>query len=191
MPWPSSRLTRAVSRAGLAVRFNYLISRYDRPTAIMLLVKQAERPLKALIYLGVEVGTEVRIRPGLTVLPGEGHELGLRIGSNVFIGSDVLIDVTAPIDIGDDVTVSAGTQLWTHRNVGTGPLSGRLPPKASGLLVGAGSYLGARATVLESVREIGRECVVAAGAVLRESTPHRTTWAGVPAECKRRGSSAG
>jgi acetyltransferase-like isoleucine patch superfamily enzyme len=69
------------------------------------------------------------------------------------------------------------------------PPDGRDEPRAEGVLIGSGAWIGARALILGGAR-IGDEAVVGAGAVVRGSVPAGATVAGNPARVvdRRRGS---
>ena len=104
----------------------------------------------------------------------------LRLGRNVHVGRLVLLDLAAPIDIEADCTVSMGTTILTHADVGDRPLAARYPRIVEPARLGAGSYLGANVTVLPGCH-IGREAVVGAGAVVTRPVPDGAVVAGVPA----------
>jgi acetyltransferase-like isoleucine patch superfamily enzyme len=65
---------------------------------------------------GAKIGSNCVIDTGLTIhrpdkyLPFK----NLEIGDNVYIGHNVLFDLTAKIVIQNDIGVGAGCQFWTH-----------------------------------------------------------------------------
>lgn len=94
-----------------------------------------------------------------------------RIGRGIFIdhGTGVVIGETAVVE--DDVSILHGVTLG-----GTGKETGDRHPKIRrGVLLAAGS------TVLGNI-EVGEDSKVAAGSVVLEPVPPRTTVAGVPAK---------
>ena len=60
-------------------------------------------------------------------------------------------------------------------------LSDIFQASAEDISIGDNSYLGCNATVLMGVN-IGRDCVIGAGALVRESTTGRSIYVGVPAK---------
>lgn len=94
---------------------------------------------------------------------GEGQ---IEVGSHAAIGPDVLILTS---------THDTGPSSW---RAGSGA------PRYEDVSIGAGVWVGARATILPGVT-IGRGCVIAANAVVREDCPDDTMWAGVPARLVR------
>lgn len=97
-----------------------------------------------------------------------------RFGHGVFIdhGHGVVVGETAVVD--NDVSILQGVTLG-----GTGKTEGDRHPK-----VGNGVLLGAGAKVLGNIT-IGDQAKVAAGSVVLQDVPSRTTVAGVPAKVVR------
>lgn len=119
-----------------------------------------------LLAASASVSEGVRIEPGVIVgahswvNAGAFIEDGTRIGERVAIGPSVTI-----------CTV-------THQ---IGPESARAgQPVNKPVVIGDGCWLGASVTVLPGVT-IGRGCVIAAGAVVREDCDPNGLYAGVPA----------
>ncbi|MEZ5167451.1 MAG: acyltransferase [Acidimicrobiales bacterium] len=98
----------------------------------------------------------IGIRCGITA-----HE-SIEIGDDVWFGQDVF--VTDANHGTDDLDRPIGVQVGDHRPV----------------RIGDGSWIGHGAVVLPGVT-IGRHCVVAAGAVVRDDVPDAAVAAGVPA----------
>jgi acetyltransferase-like isoleucine patch superfamily enzyme len=116
----------------------------------------------------------------LTIHNANGSYENLRIGPNVHLGRGVLLDLTAPLEIGADATVSMGCTLLTHSDVGNRPLASDLPRHVAPTTVGEGAYLGANVTVLAGCH-IGRRAVVGAGGVVTRPVRDGSRVAGVPA----------
>jgi maltose O-acetyltransferase len=104
----------------------------------------------------------------------------LHLGANVHLGRLAVLDLVAPITIGRDATVSMGTTILTHADVGDRPLRDRYPRTVRPTRIGEGAYLGANVTVLPGC-DIGRRAVVGAGAVVVAPVPDDAVVAGVPA----------
>lgn len=111
------------------------------------------------------------------------HKLrGVRIGKEVKIAHDVLLDPVEPesITLEDYVTVSPRVTIFAHTNP-TLPLYEYMGPRmVQPVRVGEGTWLGTGAIVLAGVT-IGRYCVVGAGAVVTKDIPDYTLAVGVPA----------
>ena len=133
---------------------------------------------------------------------------GARIGRNVRINSSVRILGTGRLEIGDDVWLGAGVFLspvgdaaitiGSHCDFGPQVMvltgSHEIDPggehiggrgTAQSVTIGAGSWLGARSTILPGV-SLAEKTVVAAGAVVcKDVRIPRSLVAGVPAVLKK------
>jgi acetyltransferase-like isoleucine patch superfamily enzyme len=111
------------------------------------------------------------------------RRMGARIGRDVYVGFGVELDTNFPelIEIGDHVTISHGCAIVTHMATDTATeLTKLYPPRAAPVRVGEGAWLCVRATLLPGVT-VGRNAVVAAGAVVTRDVAPYTLVAGVPA----------
>jgi len=127
-----------------------------------------------------------RIGPGTTIwgpptIVGVGDIYQrLAVGRNVFVNAGCLLDLADEITIDDEAVLGYEVMLIT----GTHDLrfhlrrAGEVRPKP--VHIGAGSWLGARCTILPGVT-IGAGAVVAAGAVVTKAVPPDTLVGGVPA----------
>jgi acetyltransferase-like isoleucine patch superfamily enzyme len=132
------------------------------------------------------IGSLVTLSAGL--VPGQdlGPEPVLRIGDRCVIGRGSHVVAHACVSIGDDVFTGPYVYI-TDQNHGYAdpdmPI-GRQMPVNDPVTIGPGSWLGAGAIVLPGTR-IGRNVVVAAGAVVRGDVPDHSVVAGVPARIVR------
>lgn len=111
---------------------------------------------------------------------------GLRLGDEVFIGDECLLDLADGIQIGDQVTLAERVLILTHTNVGyhDHPLQKHFPAMTAPVTLERGCFVGAQAVILPGVR-IGERSVVAAGAVVTRDVPADCVVAGVPARFVR------
>ncbi len=148
---------------------------------------RCHRKLRARILraFGAKIGGDTRIHGPMLII-GEFRDFsGLQIGSHTHIGADSLFDLTAPIHIGDRVTVSPRCSFLTHLNVGQSALRQSYPPEAAGVHIGDDVYVGTAVTVLHGVK-VGERALVAAGALVEGDVAPCTLVAGVPARAVRR-----
>ena len=141
----------------------------------------------------IEIGAHCHVGPLATLstgMPTTAHLPGapiLTIGDRCLLGKGIGIVAHERIEIGDDVFTGhfvyitdqnhgyedleqpIGVQWWTNA-----PVS-----------IGAGSWLGHGSVILPGTR-LGRNTVVAAGAVVRGEFPDHAVLAGVPARMVRR-----
>jgi acetyltransferase-like isoleucine patch superfamily enzyme len=141
----------------------------------------------------IEIGEDTLIGERVTLSAGlvPGHDLGsgtvVRIGDRCSIGRGSHIVGHLSIEIGDDVFAAPYVYV-TDQNHGYAdpdlPI-GRQWPRNVPVSIGAGSWLGTGAVILPGAK-IGRNVVVAAGAVVRGDFPDHCVIAGAPARIVRR-----
>lgn len=121
---------------------------------------------------------------------GPGVDLGpdsiVRIGGSCSIGRGSHIVGHQSIDIGDHVFTGPYVYITDQNHVYDDPEMpiGRQWPRNNPVSIGSGSWLGTGAIILPGTR-IGRQCVVAGGAVVRGEFPDHSVIAGVPARVVR------
>lgn len=110
--------------------------------------------------------------------------MGIKIGRDVFIGLDCILDSSYPelITIEDDVVTSFRIMLICHGI--SADSQGRAPGKedrnVAGITLKRKCYIGAGAIILPGV-VVGENAVVAAGAVVTRDVEPYTAVAGMPA----------
>ena len=114
----------------------------------------------------VTLGERASVWPG-AVIRGDDDEICVGDNSNVQDGAVLHVDPGIPMSIGNDVTI--GHQAMLH-----------------GCTIGDGTLVGIQAIVYNKVM-IGRDCLIAAGAVIPEGKvfPDRSLIVGVPAKALR------
>lgn len=112
-----------------------------------------------------------------TLLSGPGR---IRIGNGVFINAGSVVYSELAVTIGDDVALANEVYLMDTPSHG---IEGRQPEPAA-VVIGAGSWVGARAIVLPGVT-IGSRVVVGAGSVVTRDVPDDVMVAGNPARVIR------
>ena len=141
----------------------------------------------------VHIGAETLIGRHCTLTVGYGDEpeaelpeRGLVIGERCVMGAFSTLTAHESIEIEDDVWFGQGVFVSDashgYQDVET-PI-GRQLGSHDPVRVGRGSWVGHRAVLLPGV-QLGRHCVVAAGAVVRGAVPDHTVVAGVPARVVR------
>ncbi|HEX2028780.1 MAG TPA: DapH/DapD/GlmU-related protein [Nitriliruptorales bacterium] len=133
--------------------------------------------------LGASVGRNVRVYEArfFNLENGFRH---LVLDDDVHIGTGCLIDLSDRVHVRHGAVLSPRVIVLTHSDAGAhhrSPLSGMFPARRAPVDIGAGSWVGANATLLCGVA-IGSQAVVAAGAVVTAQVPSLTVVGGVPAE---------
>lgn len=122
----------------------------------------------AVLIGDVTVGPEASVWFG-AVLRGDDPDHGIVVGARTSVQDNCVVHVGrwGPTVLGEGVTVGHGARMESCR-------------------IGDGTLIGMNAVILQEV-ELGRECLVGAGAVVLEGTrvPERRVLAGVPARVRK------
>ena len=109
----------------------------------------------------------------------------LRIGARCFLNSPLFVDASAPVTLGDGVSVGHHTVFVTTDHAIGGPNFRAGQVRVAPITVGDGAWIAAGVTLLPGVT-VGAGAVVAAGAVVTKDVPPHTLVGGVPAKFIRR-----
>ena len=124
---------------------------------------------------GATVGENTVVYGPLHIMNAEVDFKNLRIGSDVYLGTDILIDLADSVTIGNAVSIGMRSSLITSFDVGPGPLKEKRPRKQGPIRIEDGVYIGTGATLLHGVT-IGREATIGAHCLVRKSLEAGTTW---------------
>jgi acetyltransferase-like isoleucine patch superfamily enzyme len=164
----------------------YLAEYRQRAKAKWSMRKAAKVGRKAIVLgrptinaTDLEVGDEFKVWSGhrQTLISGWGK---IRIGDRVFVNCGTVLISVLEVTIGDDVALANEVYIMDSNSHG---VEGREHVEAP-VVIGDGSWLGARAMVLPGVT-IGKRVVVAAGAVVTRDVPDDVLVAGNPARVVR------
>ena len=126
-----------------------------------------------LRLFGARVGRNVLVKPAVAVK----YPWHLEVGENSWIGERAWLDTIVPVRIGSNVCVSQGAYLCTGNHDWNDP---RMGLDAREIVLEDGCWVGAFARTGPGVT-VGREAVVALGAVLVDDAEPRGVYAGNPA----------
>lgn len=128
--------------------------------------------------LGVDVGDNVSIHDNVFFFNIE----KMKFGNNVSVHPMCYFQASGGIEIGNDVSIAHGVTLMTQNHSYEDisiPIKDQ-PVISEPIIIEDNVWIGAKATVLYS-RRIGKNSVIAAGAVVTKDVPPNTVVAGVPA----------
>jgi acetyltransferase-like isoleucine patch superfamily enzyme len=167
-------------------------------------LERAARPVAwRALHPGIAVGARVRVGRGCRLFLDPHAELVLGDGCTVDDGATLAVYGHGRIELGpgsflghhctlaahERILIGPGTYLGElvsirdhDHAVGYDPSSGRVA--VDPVVIGAGSWIGAKATVIRGA-SIGDGVVVGANAVVRGDVPARSLCAGVPARVVR------
>ncbi|EMO53349.1 acyltransferase [Leptospira noguchii] len=106
----------------------------------------------------------------------------LRIGKGVSINHNVEIDYSGGVVIEEDVWISQNCLIETHTHEIAKKEKHSWKIHRTPLVVGADSWIGAGAIIMNSVEKIGKGAIIAAGAVVTKNVEDWDIVAGVPAK---------
>lgn len=105
----------------------------------------------------------------------------VEVGHNTWIGPFTVLDGSGGLEVGDNCSISAGVQIYTHDTVNWALSGGALKPEYAPVRIGSNSYIGPNAIISKGVT-IGTGCVIGANSLVNKDVPdgHRA-W-GTPAK---------
>lgn len=142
--------------------------------------------IRQLRFTRVSISNFGKVRRGSNVYFGKNADVYIpthgEFGQNVSIGSDWLSQVD--FFIGDDCLISSRVSFIGHDHElfdssTTSYMSGRLP--SSKIILEGNNFIGFGATILGNIT-IGKDALVAAGALVNKDVPAGCVVAGVPAK---------
>lgn len=149
--------------------------------------------LNALSANGIVLKDNVTIARNSTILCTgviANKGVGVSIGNNTGINTNVFLGGQGGIDIGDNVLIGPGVKIFSENHVFSDPniIIKDQGVTRLGVRIENNCWIGANVTILDGVN-IGQGCIVAAGSVVTKSIPPNSVAKGVPAKfLKRRNS---
>jgi acetyltransferase-like isoleucine patch superfamily enzyme len=150
---------------------------------LALTERLARRPGYFAVYLRAAVYSRVLKRSSPELHIGFGtclSKAAATLGDHVYVGrfcSLGWVEIERDVMIADFVSIPSGSQ--THSVFGSERVAPRdQEPRFSAVHIGEGTWIGAHAVVMA---DVGRFCIVGAGAVVTRPIPDHTIALGVPA----------
>jgi acetyltransferase-like isoleucine patch superfamily enzyme len=104
----------------------------------------------------------------------------VRIGRDTWVGPFTVLDGSGGLDIGDNCSIGAGVQIYTHDAVAWATSGGLAPVERAPVRIGSRCYIGPNSVVSRGVT-IGDGCVIGANSLVnRDIPPGAKAW-GTPA----------
>jgi acetyltransferase-like isoleucine patch superfamily enzyme len=104
-----------------------------------------------------------------------------KVGKNVWIGPFTIIDGSGELIIGDNVTISTGSQIYTHDNIKQTLLGNSFEIEKKKVKIGRNTYIGPNVVISKGV-SIGKHSVVATNSFVNKSFTEYSIIAGTPAK---------
>jgi acetyltransferase-like isoleucine patch superfamily enzyme len=103
----------------------------------------------------------------------------VRVGARTWIGPFTLLDGTGGLAIGENCSISAAVQIYTHDTVKWALSGGSAKAEYEPVSIGDCCHIGAHAVVVKGVT-IGDHCVIGASSFVNRDIPALTVAAGSP-----------
>lgn len=104
----------------------------------------------------------------------------VRVGKNTWIGPYTVLDGSGELEIGNNCSISAGVQIYSHDSVEWATSGGKKPYIYAATKIGDNCYIGPNTIIGKGV-DIGNESIVGANSFVNKSFPAGSKIAGSPA----------
>ena len=104
----------------------------------------------------------------------------VKVGAGTWIGPFTLLDGTGGLRIGENCSISAGVQIYSHDTVQWALTGGEAEYEHATVSIGDACFVGAQSVIVKGVT-VGDHCLVGACSFLDQDLPAFTIAAGVPA----------
>ena len=106
----------------------------------------------------------------------------VKVGSNTWIGPFTVLDGSGGLEIGDNCSISAGVQIYTHDTVTWAISGGIQQSERAPVHIGSRCYIGPNVVISKGVT-IGDGCVIGANSFVNHDIPSGTKAWGTPVRC--------
>ena len=111
------------------------------------------------------------------------HVFGdVTVGRNTWIGPFTILDGSGGLAIGDNCSISAGVQIYSHDTVEWAVSGGVAPYSYAPTRLGNNCYIGPNCVIAKGVT-IGDEAIIGANSLVLSDVPARAKAYGTPARC--------
>lgn len=108
----------------------------------------------------------------------------VKVGCNTWIGPFTVLDGSGGLEIGDNCSISAGVQIYSHDTVRWAIEAGSVGPERAPTKIGSRCYIGPNTVVAKGVT-IGDGCIIGANSLVLKDLPGGSKAWGNP--CRVRG----
>jgi len=105
----------------------------------------------------------------------------VKVGENTWIGPNTILDGSGELEIGNNCSISAGVQIYSHDSVQWAVSGGIKPYDYSKTKIGNNCYIAPNTIIAKGV-ELENECIVGANSFVNQSFKKGCKIAGIPAK---------
>lgn len=104
----------------------------------------------------------------------------VKVGNDTWIGPNTILDGSGNLNIGNNCSISAGVQIYTHDSVNWAISGGIMPYEYAATTIGDNCYVGPNCIITKGVT-IGSNSIIGANSFVNKSFPAYSKIAGTPA----------
>lgn len=161
---------------------NYLLRKvYLRNRANIKLKYKRTLPFSELFIDRWEKANYLGFGDGTSVYDNSMIFGNVKVGKNTWIGPYTILDGSGGLNIGDNCSISASVQIYTHDTVNWAISGGKESYEYSPVSIGNNCYIGPNVIISKGVT-IGDFCVVGANSFVNRSFVSNSRIAGNPAK---------
>lgn len=105
----------------------------------------------------------------------------VKVGKNTWIGPHSVLDGSGGLEIGDNCSISAGVQIYSHDSVNWAVSGGQQPYEYGKTTIGSNCYIAPNVIISKGV-SLGEGCIVGANSFVNRSFAAGSKLAGNPAK---------
>lgn len=105
----------------------------------------------------------------------------VKVGINTWIGPFTILDGSGGLSIGNNCSLSAGVQIYTHDTVKWANTGGKADYEYAETKIGDNVYIGPNSIIAKGIT-IGNRCIIGANSFVNKSFPDDSKIAGTPAK---------
>ena len=109
----------------------------------------------------------------------------VKVGKNCWIGPNVILDGSGGLEIGDNCSISAGVQIYSHDSVKWALSGGKKSYEYAKTIIGNNVYIGPNVIIQKGVK-IGDRVVIGANSFVNCDIPSNSKAYGSPVKIKRK-----
>lgn len=141
--------------------------------------------IKYLKKYGARIGENCRLERGINIHRplGEKPFENLKIGNNVYLGHNTLIDLTCQVELEDKVIIASQCQIWTHTSYYSHNSTGdfQYGENNGQVIINKGAIIYSGVIITYGVK-IGALSIIGANSLVNKNIPAGQFWGGVPAK---------
>ena len=107
----------------------------------------------------------------------------VQVGRNSWIGPNVILDGSGGLQIGDNCSISAGVQIYSHDSVDWATSGGKSDYLYNKTMIGNNCYIGPN-VIIQKGTIIGDKCVIGANSFVNKNIPSNCKAYGTPIKIK-------